>query len=128
MIMLDTHVWVYLISEEKSQLSPRAKKAIEDANSLLISAITCWEVALLIKKGRLKITMDTKRWINNGLKYPKLKVIDINSQILIQSVMLEGVHPDPADRIILATCLLNNLPLVTKDKKLLDWEGVETIW
>jgi len=128
MIMLDTHVWVYLISEDQKQLSPKALRAIKHADSLLISAITSWEAALLIKKGRLQVTLEMERWINYGLKYPKLKVIDINPEILIKSVMLDGLHPDPANRIIVATSLLHNSPLITNDKRLLEWEGVETIW
>lgn len=128
MIMLDTHVWIYLISEDKGQISPKALEAIVDDHNLLISAMSCWEAALLIKRGRLNVAMEVGRWISNGLKYPNLKVIDVNPQILIKSVVIEGLHPDPADRIIAATCLLNNATLVTRDKRLHDWGGVRTIW
>mgnify|MGYP005725678515 CR=1 FL=1 len=128
MIALDTHVWVYLISDDKKQLSQNAIRKIDDASNLAISAISCWEAALLFKKGRLKVKLNFERWIQNGLKYPKLKVVDPAPQILIKSVLLDGLHPDPADRIIAATCLLNQLPLITKDQQLHKWNGIETIW
>jgi len=128
MIMLDTHIWIYLVSGKSDKIPEKAKNAISKSQTLLLSAISCWEVALLAKKKRLILTMKTERWINNALNYPKLKVLDLTPGILVKSVLLDEFHPDPADRMIVAVCHLNSIPLITADRKIQQWAGIETIW
>lgn len=61
MIVLDTHALVWWVNGN-DQLSPRARKAIEkelaEDGQILVSAITAWEIAMLVAKGRLALTMD----------------------------------------------------------------------
>ncbi len=128
MIVIDTHVWVYLISEQSEKLSKPAQKAIREADVLLLSPFSCWEVTLLVKTGRLELEIDVRRWISNGLKFPKLRLAEMNPAILTDSVLFDDLHSDPADRIIAATCLFYNVPLITKDSKLHRWNQIETIW
>lgn len=128
MILLDTHIWIYLVSGQLEKLSEKASKEINKSQNLALCAISCWEAALLVKKKRLKLNMDTEIWIINALNYPNLSVFDLTPDILVKSVMLEKLHPDPADRMIATTCLLNSLPLITADKKLHQWGKIKTIW
>jgi len=131
MIVLDTHTWIWFISKPEV-LSKRAKKAVSAAvkeKSVLISSISAWEVALLVIKKRLTLSLDVSDWIAKSEGLPFIQFIEISNAIAIKSVNLpQPLHPDPADRIIIATALSAGVPLVTKDKKLLNYPYVKTIW
>jgi PIN domain nuclease of toxin-antitoxin system len=131
MIVLDTHTWIWFISKPEV-LSKKAKKAVSAAvkeKSVLISSISAWEVALLVIKKRLTLSLDVTDWIAKSEGLPFIQFIEISNTIAVKSVNLpQPLHPDPADRIIIATALSAGVPLVTKDKKLLNYPHVKTIW
>ena len=131
MIVLDTHTWIWFISKPEV-LSKRATKTVSAAvkeKSVLISSISAWEVALLVLKKRLKLSLDVTDWIAKSENLPFIQFVSVSNSIAIKSVNLpKPLHPDPADRIIIATALSAGAPLITKDKKLLDYPHVKTIW
>jgi PIN domain nuclease of toxin-antitoxin system len=131
MIVLDTHVWIWFISNP-DLLSKRAQKVVDAAvrdQSLLISSISAWELALLVTKKRLELTLDVTDWIAKSEGLPFIQFLPVTNSIAVKSVNLPlPLHPDPADRIIIATALSVGAPLVTKDKKLLTYGAVKTIW
>jgi PIN domain nuclease of toxin-antitoxin system len=117
MIAIDTHVWIYLVTGQH-----------EKTNELILNAISCWEVALLEKKGRLELDRPADVWIKNALLYPSLKVIDLTPDILVKAIHLKEFHTDPADRMIVAACILNSWSLITKDKRIHAYKNIKTIW
>ncbi len=131
MIVLDTHAWIWFTSDPQI-LSKTAKKAVDAAvkeKNVLISSISSWEVALLVKKGRLKLSMDVQDWIAISENLPFIEFIPVSNSIAVKSVNLpQPLHPDPADRIIIATALSTGASVITKDKKLTDYKHVKTIW
>lgn len=131
MIVLDTHVWIWFISNPEN-LSKKAEKAISTAvkdKSVLISSISSWELAFLVQKKRLKLTLEITDWIAKSEGLPFIRFVPVTNSIAVKSVNLPTpFHPDPADRIIIATALSVGAPLVTKDKKLLEYSSIKTIW
>ena len=131
MIVLDTHVWVLFVSNPEL-LSKRAKRSLDAAmeeKGILISSISAWEVALLVAKKRLKLTIDVIDWIAKSEVLPFIKFIPVDNAVAIKSVSLpQPLHNDPADRIIIATAISMGSPLVTKDEKILKYPHVQTIW
>ena len=131
MIVLDTHTWIWFISKPEV-LSKRAKNAVSaavKAKSVLISSISAWEVALLVIKKRLTLSLDVTDWIAKSEGLPFIQFIEISNSIAVKSANLpQPLHSDPADRIIIATALTAGVPLVTKDKKLINYPHVKTIW
>ena len=131
MIILDTHVWIWWVSNPEN-LSLRARKLLDSAlenDTILISSISTWEVALLVAKDRLKLTMEVADWINKSERLPCITFIPVDNAIAIKSASLpEPFHVDPADRIIVATSLIIGAPLVTKDKRIRNYPYVETVW
>ena len=131
MILLDTCaiIWDAL---EKSQLSEKALNAINKAdefNALIISDISIWEIAMLIKKERIKIDTTASNFINLYLQTRNISVIQISPEIAELSVNFgEEVNKDPADRVIAATSIIQNAQLVTADKNLIKSKVVETVW
>ncbi len=131
MIVLDTHVWLWWISNPEN-LSRIAAQAIEQAvreKGIIISSISTWEIALLIAKGRLELSIDVRDWVRKTESLPFVNFIPIDNTISLRSVDLPGqFHSDPADRIITATAMTMGLALVTRDDKILNYPHVKTIW
>ncbi|MCD6291831.1 MAG: type II toxin-antitoxin system VapC family toxin [Deltaproteobacteria bacterium] len=131
MIVLDTHIWLWWISNPEN-LSTTANNAINQAiaeNGIIISSISTWEVALLVAKKRMRLSIDIRDWVRKTESLPFVCFMPVDNTISLRSVSLPGqFHPDPADRIITATAITMGLPLVTKDNKIINYPHVQTIW
>ena len=124
MIVLDTHVLVWAVNGD-ARLGRNTRKLISETvrtGRVAISAITPWEIALLVEKGRLGLTNETRTWIDAALALPGVYLAPIEPAIAIDSVRLPGdFHADPADRLIIATARYNKAPLVTADRAILSY-------
>lgn len=122
MIVLDTHVLIWA-AEDDQRLGKTARATIEEmrnADGAAVSAITPWEIALLVEKGRLQLAMDLGDWMQTVLRAPGLDLMPIEPVIAIDSVRLPGeFHADPADRLIIATARHRRVPLITADHAIL---------
>ncbi|MGH8499487.1 MAG: type II toxin-antitoxin system VapC family toxin [Methylococcales bacterium] len=131
MIVLDTHAWIWWVSNPE-KLSKKARKLIVDAmdqRNICISAISAWEAALLVARGRLRLTMDVGEWIQESEKISSVKFIPVTNAIAVKSVFLPGrLHDDPADRMIIATALTLGATVISKDKKIRDYGHVNSLW
>lgn len=123
-LLLDTHVLVWLLSGS-DRLGARARQAIEkaaEAGVLHLSAISPWEIAVLVSKGRLVLEQDVGEWIQAALSLPGIRLQPLSPEVAVASTRLPGViHIDPADRIITATARHLGATLVTADGLLLDY-------
>ena len=122
MILLDTHALIWAV-EDNRQLGEAARATIEEArysDRVGVSAITPWEIALLVEKGRLQLAMELGAWIRTVLQAPGIDLMPIEPAIAIDSVRLPGnFHADPADRLIIATARRWGAPLLTADNAIL---------
>ncbi len=128
MIVLDTHAWIWSVSGSE-QLSRTAEKQISQSSVIGISAISCWEIAMLVSRNRLGLNQDVMDWIETALTLPKTRLLSLDPKIMVYSTRLPGdFHGDPADRFIASTCLVHGADLVSKDKKLLKWPHLNVLW
>jgi PIN domain nuclease of toxin-antitoxin system len=131
LILLDTHAWIWWVASSE-QLSPAAAARIHlevEARGIHISAISCWEISLLVKKGRLALTLDVGDWIAKTEALPFVHFVPIDNRIALRSNALPGdLHDDPADRLLVATALILGATLITKDDRLRAYPHVETLW
>ncbi len=131
MIVLDTHVWVWWMSD-RTQLSKRAQKAVEEHKEfgkIVISSISTWEVAMLVLRKRLKLTMDVEDWLSRAEAIPFLNFVPVDNYIALKATQLNSdLHKDPADRIIIATAIVLGASLVTKDRRIRNFRKIKTIW
>lgn len=129
--MLDTHVWVWMLSDPE-RLSPVARDAIENSAQLGLSAISVWELGMLITKGRIEVDRDPRVWMRQAVAVDRLTVIDVDSTVGVAASTLVGLHGDPADRLIAATAKRRHCALVTKDRRIAEWSrlsrAISTIW
>ncbi len=129
MIILDTHIWVKWVLDESQLPTAFCDKIREhEIDGLGVSVISCWEVAKLVELKRLMFKMDIHDWINQALSYPGIQLIELSPRIAVESTQLPGeFHRDPADQIIVATARVHGCPLLTVDKKILNYEHVKLI-
>lgn len=108
-----------------SRLSAEVRQAIENASyaaGVNISAISLWEIAMLVTKERLKLKRDVGEWVELVVANPGLTLVPLAPEIAVASTRLPGeIHRDPADRIIVATARTLDATLVTADQALLDY-------
>jgi PIN domain nuclease of toxin-antitoxin system len=127
-ILLDTHAFVWLASDQ-AELSARAFAAIKkDRRSVFISAVVPWEIALLFKKGRLLLPLSPKEFVERAAMHLGVQELPITRETTISAVPLPDIHNDPFDRILIAEALRHKCRLVTKDEKIPLYPGVETVW
>ncbi len=132
MIVLDTHTLLWWAAGEKASLSTAAWETItaelEDGR-ILVSSISAWELAMLVAKGRVALSMDVAEWLSVVGQIEALRFIPVDNEIAVKSTELPGeFHKDPADRIIVATARKFAAPLVSADDKILAYPHVRTIW
>jgi len=131
MLLLDTCALIFdALSPER--LSKGAVTAIENGDEqgeLACSAISLWEIAMLIAKGRLDPGTDTLGFIVLLLAARRLQVLHITPEIAVTSTDASlFVHADPADRIIAATALVHKARLITCDQHLAKVKGLSVLW
>lgn len=124
MIVLDTHVLVWL-DGGASRLGSSARAALDRAlaeDGLAVSAISFWEVGMLVEKGRLSLGLDLTSWRIDLLR-AGLAELPVTGEIAIAAARLAAFHGDPSDRLIVATALLAGARVCTADAAILDWNG-----
>jgi PIN domain nuclease of toxin-antitoxin system len=127
-IVLDTATWIWRASDPK-RLTTSARRAIDEAESALVSAISVWEVAMLVAKRRIQLDRPVEQWVDIALALPGIQLAPLEPAIAVRSTKLPGeFHPDPADRIIVATALENAVPIVTPDVRIRSYPHVQATW
>ena len=130
MILLDTHVWWWSLSEPEN-LSPKALKAIKKVKTeeRFIASISIWEFAMMAAGKRIELTVSPLKWLSRAIEAAGITVVELSPEIALESCSLpEEFHKDPADRMIVATARMHNLILITKDQKILDYPHVKAVW
>ena len=126
LVVLDTHaaLWWTL---EPGRLGKAAKLAIADADRVGIPTIVFWETALLVRKGKLSLQLSVAEWADQLLAIPRVEPLPLTARVALRADDLT-MHPDPADRFIVATALEESSRLVTKDRLLRGLKWVKTVW
>jgi PIN domain nuclease of toxin-antitoxin system len=121
MIVLDTHIWVRWLDPEADPLPASLVEKIETAESLAVSAITCWEVAWLHRRDRIALKLPLNAWMDHALQGSEVACLPIERRIAERAALLPEHHRDPADRLIMATALEYNAQLVSLDERFRDY-------
>jgi PIN domain nuclease of toxin-antitoxin system len=130
LILLDTHVVIWL-AQDYQRISPAAQTAIEDARNkdrgLAVADITLVEIARLASHGRINLIPDVETVLSEVEH--RFVIRPITSKIAMQAFALPANYPkDPVDRVIGATALVEDLPLITADRAIRKSRAVPTIW
>lgn len=132
MIVLDTHVLVWWATDDLAHLSTKVLTLIKqelEGGEIIISSISAWEIAMLVEKERITLSMDIVEWLSLVEQIEAVRFFEVNNEIAVKSTQLPGeFHKDPADRMIVATARKLGAQLVTADEKILAYPHVKAVW
>lgn len=124
MTLLDSHALVWL-PDGNQRLGKKSRTLIQQsaqADTLYVSAITPWKIAMLVSKGRLTLVQEVGEWLRIAISLPGVRLAPLSVEVSVASTRLPGdFHSDPADRIIVATARHLGATLVTQDELILDY-------
>ena len=119
-LLLDTHTLLWW-QAGSDRLSARARRAIDAAPRLFLSAISVWELAMLVDQGTVALDRPTQIWVHDLLADGIVTIAELTPAVAVAAAQLDDFTGDHADRIIYATAVQNQLTLVTKDDGLTDY-------
>ena len=128
--LLDTHVLIWWLNDV-SRLSPEQREVVASASvdsPLLVSDISLWEVATLYDLGRILLAVPLREWLDKAVAPPLVKRQGISPAIAAELAALpDSFHRDPADRILVATARVFGATLLTRDRRIIEANLVETL-
>jgi PIN domain nuclease of toxin-antitoxin system len=126
MIVLDTSALIYW-TLDPARLTPRAARAIEGAERIVISSISVWEIALKVKNCKLKIPLPITEYVDRLNRLDKFEIQAVDVQNWLDNLDLPWEHRDPADRTIVALAVRLDSSLITSDEVIASFYP-KTIW
>ena len=129
-LLLDTHAWVWWLNGS-AELPSGLAQAIHSARAqarLWVSSISVWEVALLVRRRRLTLSIPVPAWLTSAEALAGVRFLPVDSGIAARAVELADLHGDPADRIIVASAERLGATLITNDERLLAHDAVPARW
>jgi PIN domain nuclease of toxin-antitoxin system len=119
-MILDTCALLWLASGSR-EVSPTTLKAIDETVAVYVSAISGFEIALKVAKGKLTLPCPAPEWFAKVIGHHQLTVLPLGWEVCVAAAGLPPIHQDPCDRFIIATAKLNNLPVVTADGRFAEY-------
>lgn len=129
MILLDTHAWGWLI-DAPDRIPAQTRESIEDEDLIAVSTISCWEVAMLCSRNRIDLSLPLDSWVRESEAAPGFVFVPLS----VDAARLAGderfgwPHADPSDRMIVATAIDLDIPLVTADRAIQSIPDFTTLW
>jgi len=130
MIVLDTHAWIWHLTDP-GKLSDRSRTLIERERGMRgvkVSSISVWELLMLIKRGRLELSLSPASFLRRAERLSYVEYVPIDNAIAQASVELPDIHRDPADRLILATARELGCGVLSMDRRLAEYGVVAVLW
>ena len=118
-VLLDTHIWVWWLLASLPERERIALNRIASSGGIHLPAICLWEAQMLHAKGRIQVAAPFPAWLRQATSPAVLTVLPLDTDIVLGlDALPQNFHGDPADRMIVATARLHNLPLATHDKNI----------
>ena len=121
-LLLDTHIALWLDGGDQ-RLLPVTRTLIDSCwqtgGTIYFSAVTAWEIALLVDTGRIDLDAPVEAWIDRFLDRPGIASAALGTSAACRAYQLaELPHRDPADRLLIATAIDLACPMVTYDERI----------
>lgn len=126
-MVLDTHVWLWWAAGSK-KLPARIRRRIERSPGLGVCVISCWEVAMLAARGRVRLDRPALTWVRDALALPNVAVLALDHETAVEAALLPSFGGDPGDAFIVASARAAGAPLVTADGAIAASGLVEVVW
>ena len=113
-------IWIANGDPLREPAASALRETSAEGDALAVSPMTAWEVAMLVAKARIALSLEPEGWFDRVLALPGLALAELPPAVLIASCALPGAPPaDPVDRILAATARAFGYTLVTRDRHLL---------
>ena len=120
-IVLDSHIWFWWINLEHNRMPPAMLAEIERAPRVGVSPVSCFELALAHRRGRLELPQPVREWFALALAGSDVELLPLTPAIAARAVELPDMHRDPFDRIIIATALEMDARLASVDGRFVSY-------
>lgn len=129
MILLDTHVllWWALDPDRLSSAAAASLQAMERRGGFA-SAISIWELGIKVQRGKLDLGISIAEFTRRIEKSGVIELVPVTTATWLRSIELAWDHRDPADRVIVATAILQDVPLLTADTEIHRFGGIACVW
>ena len=126
-LLLDTHTFLWWV-EDAPALSKKARQAVANPdNECLLSLVSCWEMAIKLRLGKLKLANRIERFIPEQLSANGFRQLDIDFRHVARVATMPLHHRDPFDRLLAAQAKEEKLAIVSADAVFQKY-GVKRIW
>ncbi len=115
-MVLDTHIWFWLMTQELERFPTHWQNEIDTAGRVGVSPVSCYEIALANNKGRLELPCTANDWFEAALEPAGIELLPLTADVAFKAVNLSPVHKDPFDRMIIATALSYKARLASVDR------------
>ncbi|MEA5581891.1 type II toxin-antitoxin system VapC family toxin [Nodularia harveyana UHCC-0300] len=126
LIVLDTHIWFWFVTQDFARFPTRWREAIETAGQVGVSVVSCYEIALAQQRGRLELPCAANQWFQEALKPTDITLFPLTAEIACRAVELSQIHKDPFDRLIISTALEYQAKLASVDGLFSKYPELET--
>ncbi len=126
-LLLDTHTLLWWLADDPSLSAVARRLTGRSSNNVLISAASAWEIATKVRLGKLAGAEELAADFAGILARERFEPLPISMEHGIRAGLLPGPHKDPFDRMLVAQCLAENLPMVSNDS-IFDAYGVRRLW
>jgi PIN domain nuclease of toxin-antitoxin system len=124
-LLLDTHLWLWYAEGISERLRPASVKKLDEArrsDGLIVSAISVWEIGMHAARGRIRLAVPLRDWVDKALGVPGIRLAPLDAAVAAESTLLPGEpQGDPADRFLIATARLLGVTLATRDERILEY-------
>ncbi len=129
MILLDTHalLWWALDPVRLSKAGAKVVEAMEEEGGYA-SSISVWELGIKVQRGQLELPITVDELARRVERGGVVELVSVDTKTWLRTLSLDWAHRDPADRVIVATALIKEVPVLTKDKTLHDFDEVDCVW
>ena len=116
MLLLDTHSWIWWITQAHERFSANALDKLKNtADPLAISALSIYELSVLVRRQRVTLTLALPEWLPQATDQSEIQVLPVTPVIAQRAGSLDDIHGDPIDRVIIATTLIYDSQVVSSD-------------
>jgi PIN domain nuclease of toxin-antitoxin system len=128
-IVLDTHalLWWALDPDQLSKTAAATLQRMEQEGGFA-SSISIWELGIKVQRGQLELPISVEELAQRIEEGGVVELVNVDTNVWLRTLALEWPHRDPADRVIVATAQLKQLPILTKDRVIRSFGGVECVW
>jgi PIN domain nuclease of toxin-antitoxin system len=126
-VLLDTRALLWWLTDDPA-LTRAARRVIgQTSNTVLVSAATAWEIATNVRLGKLPTAADLVADFTGQMAREGFELLAVSAEHGIRGGLLPGPCKDPFDRMLIAQCQADGLPIVSRETPF-DAYGVRRLW